>query len=105
MLKKRVLPLLALAALVAMPGCLSGPSYLSRSVDDLQNRHYADSPFGSALLTDVLPVYPVLKFLAAVPDYLLLNPVQFWGFDVWDGEGAAFDHKDPSSAKVPFWQT
>ncbi len=102
-MKKRLV-LLSLLSLLLLSGCLTGPSYLSRSVDDSMNNSYKDSPMGTALLTEVLPVYPVLRFLAWIPDVLILNPVQFWGVDVWRGEGAAFMHDNPIGARDPWFK-
>lgn len=76
-------------------GCLTGPNYLKNSVSDAWNRSYGENPIGTAAISDVLPVYPLLSFLALVPDVLVINPVQFWGFDVWRGKGAAFRHENP----------
>ena len=96
--------LACIVLLLSLSGCLSGPSYLSRSVDDSQNNSYKDSPAGTAIITDVLPFYPLVKVLAFVPDFLILNPVQFWGFDIWGGQGAAFRHKNPAGAKDPWFK-
>ncbi len=93
-----------LAALAVTAGCASGPSSLSRSVDDWQNNNYEKDPLVTGLLTDVLPFYPFVKVLAAIPDVLVLNPVQFWGHDVWDGEGAAFVHDNPEGKRKPWFE-
>lgn len=97
---KRITPL----ALLCLTGCMSGPSYLSRSVDDSWNKAYADSPFGTALISDVIPIYPIVHVLAWIPDFLILNPIQFWIFDVEDGKGAGFQHSNPAGSKKPFFK-
>lgn len=102
-MKKRLV-LLPLLALLVLSGCLTGPSYLSRSVDDMMNNQYKDSPLGTALLADVIPVYPLIKGLAWIPDILILNPVQFWASDIWQGEGAAFVHDNPFGARDPWFK-
>jgi len=102
-MQRILIPALVVVLLVAA-GCASGPSSLSRSVDDWQNNNYEDSPLTTGLLTDVLPFYPLVKALAYIPDWLVLNPVQFWGDDVWDGEGAAFVHENPGGKKTPWFE-
>lgn len=94
----------ALISALALVGCTTGPSYLSRSVDDAWNKSYAESPVGTGVLSDVLPVYPLLHTLAWIPDVLILNPIQFWGFDVWRGEGAGFKHENPTGTKKIFFK-
>lgn len=91
------------AVLFLAVGCASGPSYLSRSVDDWQNTNYEADPLVTALLTDVVPFYPVVGILAAIPDWIVLNPVQFWGYDVWSGEGTAFTHENPEVERSPWF--
>ena len=101
----RTATVLAYVALsLSLSGCMTGPSYLSRSVDDTMNNTYKESPIGAGVLTDVLPVYPLVKLLAWIPDVLILNPVQFWGFDIWREEGAAFRHKNPAGARDPWFK-
>lgn len=85
-------------------GCMTGPNYLTNSVNDVQNQQYGESPVFTGLMTDILPVYPIIKFFAWIPDVLILNPVQFWGVDIWRGEGSAFRHKNPSSTKDPWFK-
>lgn len=100
---KKVMIWVCMVALVMSVGCASGPSYLSRSVDDWQNTNYEADPLVTGLLTDVLPFYPIVGLLAAIPDYLVLNPVQFWGWDVWTGEGTAFTHEQPEEEHTPWF--
>jgi len=96
---------LLLCSLVVMfcAGCACGPNYLSRSVDDWQNKKYEESPALVWALTDVLPAIPLVKGLAAIPDVLVLNPVQFWGSDVWEGRGVGFEHDNPAADKEPWF--
>ncbi len=68
------------------------------------NNTYKETPIGAGILTEVLPVYPLVKALAWIPDVLILNPVQFWGFDIWRAEGAAFRHKNPAGARDPWFK-
>ena len=91
--------LLLLALAVMMVGCFSGPNHLTRSVDDWQNKNYEKSPWATTLLTQIVPMYPVVKMLAAIPDVIVLNPGQFWGYDAWDGVGVGFIHDNPEGKK------
>lgn len=101
-MKKR---LLAVAApLVLLAGCRSGPSHLSNSVWDMQNKAYEDSPFVTALITDVIPFYPLIGALGGIVDWVVLNPVQFWGSDVWGGHGSSFVHDNPKGDKAPWFK-
>jgi hypothetical protein len=86
---------LLLALTVLLPGCISGPSYLSNSVRDTRNKSYVESPVGTAIITDIIPIYPIVEFFAAIPDVLVINPVQFWGYDIWSERGTGFRHKNP----------
>ncbi len=91
------------AAVVLFAGCYSGPRYLSRSVDDTVNELYTDSPILTAVCSDIVPVVPLIDSVAFLGDWLILNPVQFWGSDVWHGEGAAYHHSNPPSQKEVLW--
>ncbi len=99
----RSLKMLCLAGALALGACSSGPRYLVNSVDDWRNSNYYDEPLTTAVLTDVLPVYPIIGFFAWIPDYLVLNPVQFWGHDVWSGQGTAFHHTNPNGDPRTPW--
>jgi hypothetical protein len=94
---------LAVAVLVSVSGCMSGPSYLRKSATDWHNLNYEASPLTVGLITDVIPFYPLVFFLAWIPDTLILNPIQFWGWDVWRGEGAAFTHENPEKKRNPWF--
>lgn len=99
----RTLRALAFLSVVAMSACTAGPSYLVRTVDDWQNKGYAENPVVTSTISNILPAYPLLKFLAAIPDYLILNPVQFWAVDLWKGEGSGFQHDNPEMNHKPWY--
>ena len=101
---RRTLRVLAFAFCLSASGCMTGPSYLWRWVDDEQNKNYAESPGFTAMVTDVFPIYPIIKALAWIPDFLILNPVQFWGFDIWRGKGAPFQHDNPMGGEQPWFK-
>lgn len=85
--------------ILLLAGCSAGPGSLHRGWDDWTNKQYQEAPLMTGVLTDVIPIYPIVGFLAWIPDWLVLNPVQFWGHDVWDGKGAAFTHDNPKDTK------
>ena len=87
---KKAIFTLTLVAALATSACRSGPSSLSYQVDDWRNQNYVDEPAVTAIFTDIIPFYPLVTFLAGIPDWLILNPIQFWGSDLWDGRGAGF---------------
>lgn len=88
-----------LACLLA--SCQSGPKRLTRAWDDWTNQKYAESSWvHGALLQDILPVYPIVGFVAAVGDILFVNTYYFWVKDAWDGKGTSFTHKQPEGGKL-----
>jgi len=93
-----------LLVVVVLAGCSSGPNYLSRTVDDWQNAQYVENPVVTGMITDVLPAYPLLKFLAFIPDWVILNPIQFWIFDLWKGEGVAYHHDNPDATHAAWFE-
>lgn len=95
--------LLAVSILL-LAGCNAGPRHLQHSWDDWTNKQYQDQPLLTGVLTDVVPIYPIVGFLAWIPDWLVLNPVQFWGYDVWEGKGAAFTHENPMNTKKAWFE-
>jgi len=95
---------LSLALLVlTCSGCVTGPSYCGNKVNDFFDGIYKDEPVLAGAITDVVPVYFLAKVVAFIPDFLVLNPVQFWAFDIWRGEGAAFKHKPMADARSPWF--
>ena len=95
--------LLAVMVAALLAGCTAGPSYLSRTVDDMQNNNYEKDPLITSILSDVIPVYGFGKFVGGIVDYVVLNPIQFWGWDVWDGEGASHMHTNPAGVRDPWF--
>ncbi len=89
-MRRPLLPLLGLAA-VTLTSCLAGPHQLRRSVDDWDHRTYVESPWLDVGLW-IVPVIPVASICAAVGDFLIVDPVFFWGSDAWDGAGTGFEH-------------
>ncbi|MEL6715408.1 MAG: hypothetical protein AAFZ87_18270 [Planctomycetota bacterium] len=88
------------ATTLAATSCNSGPKQLSRTWDTKVNQWYAeDSWIHGALLQDILPVYPIVGFVATIGDALILNPIQFWGTDVWDRKGTAYEYAQPTGAE------
>ena len=87
------------ATTLAATSCNSGPKQLSRTWDTKVNQWYAeDSWIHGALLQDILPVYPIVGFVAAIGDALVPNPIQFGGTDVWDRKGTADEYAQPAGA-------
>lgn len=97
---KRIFATVALSvATLAVTSCSSGPKQLSRTWDTHVNQKYSeDSWIHGALLQDILPVYPIVGFFAAFGDALVVNPIQFWGTDVWDRKGTAYQYTQPEGA-------
>lgn len=101
-MKKRVLAIVV--PLLFLGACRSGPSYLSRSVDDWQNKNYEKDVWVTAILTDPIPVYPIIGALGGIVDWAILNPVQFWGTDAWASEGTSFTHENPTKEHTPWFK-
>lgn len=94
---KKLSTILCLAAAAAMVSCSAGPKQLSRSVDDWDRQMYVEKPLVNGAL-HVVPVIPLVGFVAAVGDYLVVNPWYFWSEDVWDNQGTNFDHIEVADA-------
>jgi len=77
----------------SLTSCLAGPHQLKRSVDDLDQKVYVQSPWLSAVLW-VVPVFPLANFGAAIGDFFVGDAYAFWFKDAWDGEGTGFEHYD-----------
>jgi hypothetical protein len=94
---KRLATLLSLIALISLASCAAGPQQLTRSVDDWDQEFYVDSPRLDGLLY-IIPVIPIMKYGAAIGDFLIVNPYHFWGEDVWDDQGTNFKHMEVETA-------
>ncbi len=108
MKKTQLLGGLALASLLCLSACSSGPKRLSRSWDNHVNRKYAeDSWIHGALLQDILPVYPIVGFVAGFGDALIVNPYFFWTKDLADRKGTAFTYSqaDDAEKSVAGWRS
>lgn len=88
---KKLTSLFALAAAATIVSCSAGPKQLSRSVDDWDRQMYVEKPLMNGVL-HVIPVIPVVGFVATLGDVLVVNPWFFWSEDVWDDNGTNFDH-------------
>jgi len=87
-------------ALLVLSSCQSGPKRLTRTWDDWVNQKYSESAWvHGALLQDILPVYPIVGFFAAVGDILFVNTYYFWTDDAWDNQGTGFNHKQIEGAE------
>ncbi len=94
--------LLAVPALL-LTGCMAGPGPWHNQVGDYWNKQYQEQPIVTAVFS-FIPVYPIVYGLAwAIPDSLFFNLVQFWGYDAWDGKGAAFTHENPKDPKKAWY--
>lgn len=85
---RRSLLLLGVATAAA---CAAGPHQLRRSIDDWDHKSYVNSPWWNAALW-VVPVMPLCYAGAFVGDFLVTDPLAFWGEDAWDGKGTGFEH-------------
>ena len=86
---RRVMITLIAATTLGIAGCSSGPSQLSRSVDDWDNQLYVQSPWMDSIL-HLVPVIPVMKLAGGTVDLLFINPWYFWTDDAWDSKGTGF---------------
>jgi hypothetical protein len=86
-------------AALALTACSSGPKRLSRTWDTWVNQKYSSNAYIHGLvLQDLLPVYPIVGFFAAIGDAIVLNPYYFWTKDVWDGKGTAYTYDNAEGA-------
>ncbi len=97
-MRKTVTSVALVAFLFAFVACASGPRRLSRAWDDHVNQKYTENAWvHGALLQDVLPVYGLVGFVAAIGDGFV-NMYYFWGEDAWDNRGTGFEHVNPQGA-------
>lgn len=100
MIKKLLGAMLLACSLSLVSGCNSGPKRLTRTWDDWTNQKYTENAYvHGMLLQDILPVYPLVGFVMAVGDLLIVNPYYFWAKDVWDGNGTGYNHTNPLDAE------
>jgi hypothetical protein len=90
--------LLALALVAG--GCVAGPGPLHHRVDTYWNEQYVEAPAVTAVLSSVIPVYPIVYWVAWIPDAVVLNTVQWWGYDLWDGKGAGYKYENVPEDKL-----
>ncbi|MDA1114810.1 MAG: hypothetical protein O3A95_11000 [Planctomycetota bacterium] len=88
---KKTLTLFALLAVASLASCTAGPKQLARSVDDWDREMYVETPLMNGAL-HVIPVIPIVDFVATIGDILIVNPWFFWSEDVWDAKGTNFEH-------------
>lgn len=96
-MRKFVTALTLLAAL-SLGSCLAGPQYFRRSLDDLDQKVYVNSPIVDGILW-VIPVFPIGYYLSYFVDFFV-NGYAFWIKDVWSGEGTGFVHADIEKKKM-----
>lgn len=93
---KKITTLAALLLASLLGSCAAGPQQLSRSVDDWDRELYVNNPRIDGVLY-FIPVIPVMKYVAFLGDFFIVNPYHFWGEDVWDDEGTNFMHMEVES--------
>ncbi|HEX5050474.1 MAG TPA: hypothetical protein VFZ65_01760 [Planctomycetota bacterium] len=75
----------------SLGSCFAGPHQLRRSLDDLDQKFYVNSPWFDASLW-VVPIMPVGYAVAIVFDFCITDAYHFWFDDAWDGAGTGFEH-------------
>lgn len=88
---KKIATAFALAVAATLTSCASGPHQLARTVDDLDQKVYINSPWLNAVL-HIIPAFPLAKFGAAIGDFFVTDAYAFWFKDAWDGKGTGFEH-------------
>ena len=89
----------AIAATLLASSCMSGPKRLTRSWDDWVNQQYTENAWlHGALLQDIVPVYPIVGFVAGIGD-AFVNFYYFWSKDAWDNKGTGFEHEQVQGAE------
>lgn len=90
--------------LLLLAGCMAGPGPAHHTVDDYWNKQYQEQPIVTTALSTILPVYPLVYAISWIPDVLVLNLVQFWGWDCWEGTGAAWIHENVKETKKTWYE-
>ena len=86
-----------LALGLSTTSCYSGPRRLSNAWNDWTNQKYSENAWMHAVLSDIIPVYPIVGFAAGIGD-AFYNMYYFWGKDAWDNKGTVYVHKNPEGA-------
>lgn len=94
-MKKLFVMSMALLLVVSATGCW-GPQKITRQLDDWANQMYVDSPWLAQLLTYV-GVFSIGFWVTSLVDWLVLNPIDFWGTSAFRGSGTPFNHKAPTT--------
>lgn len=91
-MKKTILAVtLAAFTLSLSSGCASGPNRASYTWDQWRDQKYSESSWvHGALLQDIIPVYSLVGWGAALVDVFIFNPWAFWSKDAWDGKGTVY---------------
>lgn len=96
--RKLIGTLALVGCLTLMSSCMTGPRRLSRTWDDYNNKAYVENAWMTAVLTDVVPVYPIVGLFAGVGDWFV-NFYYFWAKDAFTGNtGTAYIHENPQGA-------
>jgi hypothetical protein len=96
-MKKTLGLALVVGALLMSAGCYSGPRRLSHAWDNWTQQKYSENAWMHAVLSDVIPVYPFVGFVAGFGD-AFWNMYYFWGKDAWDNKGTVYINKNPEGA-------
>jgi hypothetical protein len=99
--------LLAVPVLM-LAGCIAGPGPWHNKVGDYWNEQYQEQPILTTAFSTILPAYPFVYFIAWIPDAIVFNLVQFWGYDfssgMSSGKGAAYTHENPKDPIKPWYE-
>jgi hypothetical protein len=95
--------LLSLCVIFLCSGCATGPWRLAKSWDDKTTEWTSHNAWlHGALLSQWVPVYPIVGFFLGVADFVFVNPYFWWTHDAWTNEGTVYWHTQPTGpATVP----
>jgi len=83
---------------IVSSGCVAGSWAARETVDDWAASTYADNTLVGTVV--YVFVWPVGTWLGSIVDMVVINNVDFWGHDVWDGTGTTFGHEDAPNGKT-----
>ena len=95
---RKLLIALTVLGTLTFSGCMAGPQYLRRSLDDLDHQVYVENPIVDGILWFPIPAFPIGYWLSYIGDFFI-NGYPFWFKDVWSGDGTGFIHADVDSKK------